>query len=58
VVDIAYVSGAEGPGPNPSRVPIRVLRGNIAMLLCIVDLIGFVCVLKKKIKNTYIAQDL
>jgi hypothetical protein len=44
-VDIASASGTRRPGFE-SRQGIR-FWGNIAMLLCINDLIGIVCMLKK-----------
>jgi hypothetical protein len=35
-VDIASTSGTEDPGSNPDRV--QVLKKNIAMLLCTIDI--------------------
>jgi hypothetical protein len=46
-VDIASASKTADPGSNPGH---KVFRKNIAMLLCVFDLICIVCALKMKIK--------
>jgi hypothetical protein len=44
-VDMASASGTEHPGSNPARVKSFDVE-NIAMLLCVIDLVCIVCVFK------------